>query len=235
MTVPAPDNAWAFDSTAAPGFTPMTPYAGANNLTAGSTSATNLGVFSLTANKAGTANAAIRITPGTGGGNDYYRITPFGSVPATLATPAAITVEAMIQFSTVTATGNMVIVKHLNAGNTQGYSLYLKPDGVTVGFRVNNSAVYEQVATISTSGGWSHIVATYDGTSMHLYVNGVEVGSGSGTVTTPGAILDSATDFQVGGNSTSASTAAVNGAIDDVRIYDVALTPAQVSARYATY
>lgn len=205
-------------------------------MTAGSTTATNVGVFSFAANKAGTSNSAIRITPGTGGGNDYYRVlaATATSTPG-LATPSAITIEAMIQFSTVTATSNMVIVKHLNAGNTQGYSLYLKPDGVTVGFRVNNSAVYEQVATISTSGGWSHIVATYDGTSMHLYVNGAEVGTGSGAVTTPGAILDSATDLQVGGNSTSASTAAVNGAIDDVRIYDTALSSAQVAARYATY
>jgi len=235
VAVPSPDLAYGFDNvnTTSDRKT-MTPYAGTQNMVA--SNAANAGtVFNFAANKAGTAGAAIQMTStgGSSGTSDFYTIAN-GSVPAAIVTPAAITVEAMIQFAPVTSTANMIVAKHIDAGNTHGFSLYVKPDGATVGFRVNNSTAYEQAATIATnSSGWTHIVATYDGTTIHLYVNGAEVGTGSAQAV--GALVDSATALQVGGNSSTNATAAVNGVYDDLRFYSTALTSAQVAARYATY
>jgi len=228
VAVPDPVLAYAFDNTATADFKTMTPYFGGTNMTAAS--ATNVSVFSFAANKAGSSNAAIRITP-TASVDDYYRIVA-ASVPATLKTPAAITVEAMVQFSAVTTTSNIVIAKHMDTGSTLGFNLYVKTGGASLGFRINSGTAYEQPVTLATDGSWTHIVATYDGANLHLYVNGVELGSGAAQT---GALLDSNTDFQVGGNSTSNLNAAVNGVYDDLRIYNVGLTPEQVQARYSAY
>ncbi|MEC5385939.1 LamG domain-containing protein [Uliginosibacterium sp. H3] len=228
VAVPDPALAYSFDSTATTDFKTITPYFGGTNMTAAS--AANVSVFSFAANKAGAASTATRITP-TASVDDYYRIVA-ASVPAPLKTPAAITLEAMIQFSSVTTSSNIVLAKHMDTGNTQGFNLYVKTGGGSLGFRINNGAAYEQPVTLATDGSWTHIVATYDGANMHLYVNGVELGTG---VAQTGALLDSSTDFQVGGNSTSNPNAAVNGVLDDLRIYNVGLTLEQVQARYAAY
>ena len=228
VAVPDPVLAYAFDNTATADFKTMTPYFGSTNLTAAS--ASNVSVFSFAANKAGTSGAAIRITP-SATVDDYYRIVA-ASVPATLKTPTAITVEAMIQFSAITTSSNIVIAKHMDTGSTLGFNLYVKTGGGSLGFRINNGTAYEQPVTLATDGSWTHVVATYDGANLHLYVNGVELGSGAAQT---GALLDSNTDFQVGGNSTSNPNAAVNGVYDDLRIYNVSLAPEQVQARYAAY
>ncbi|MGE5183246.1 MAG: LamG domain-containing protein [Acidobacteriota bacterium] len=70
---------------------------------------------------------------------------------------------------------------------------------------------------------WTHVACTYDGATGHLYVNGVEVanaggGSPLGAGNTNGAAL--------GGNSPSADT--LVGRIDEVRVFNVPRTTAQI-------
>ena len=71
---------------------------------------------------------------------------------------------------------------------------------------------------------WSHLVATYDGATVRLYVNGVQVASRAQT----GAIQTSANPLQIGGDTLFGQY--FNGLIDEVRVYNVALTPAQIVA-----
>ena len=60
---------------------------------------------------------------------------------------------------------------------------------------------------------WSHLAATYDGSTVRLYVNGVQVGSKAQT----GSIrLDSV--FRIGGDSVWGEY--FTGLIDEVRVYD---------------
>ena len=61
---------------------------------------------------------------------------------------------------------------------------------------------------------WPHLAATYDGATMRLYVNGVQVSSRAQT----GAIVTSTNPLQIGGDSIYGQYFA--GRIDEVRIYN---------------
>jgi hypothetical protein len=68
-----------------------------------------------------------------------------------------------------------------------------------------------------------HLAATYDGTTQRLYVNGVQVSSRAQT----GAILVTGSPLRIGGNSFAEY---FRGIIDEVRIYNRALSAAEIQA-----
>jgi hypothetical protein len=77
---------------------------------------------------------------------------------------------------------------------------------------------------ISTSGGaltagrWAHLSATYDGTNLRVYVDGALASSRSvsGAITAGGGALRIGTSFK--------------GVIDDVRVWDGALSAPEIQA-----
>jgi hypothetical protein len=71
---------------------------------------------------------------------------------------------------------------------------------------------------------WTHLAASYDGAAMRLYVNGVQVASRAQT----GAIATSTDPLQIGGDSIYGQYFA--GRIDEVRIYNRALSAAQIQS-----
>lgn len=80
---------------------------------------------------------------------------------------------------------------------------------------------------------WSHVAATFSGTSgtVALYINGVV----NKTSTYTGSITSAACNLQIGrrfSSSCSATAVYFNGKIDDVRIYNYALSAAQVRKVY---
>jgi hypothetical protein len=73
-----------------------------------------------------------------------------------------------------------------------------------------------------TANTWAHLAATYNGATMRLYVNGVQVASRAQT----GVIATSTNPLQIGGDSIYGQYFA--GRIDEVRIYNQALSAAQI-------
>jgi hypothetical protein len=71
---------------------------------------------------------------------------------------------------------------------------------------------------------WSHVALTYNGATLRLYVNGVQVSSQART----GNIVTSTNALQIGGDSLF--TQFFKGLIDEVRVYNVALTAAQIQS-----
>jgi hypothetical protein len=73
---------------------------------------------------------------------------------------------------------------------------------------------------------WVHITASYDGKTMRLYKDGVEVGSKAkqGSITT-----NSRSSVWIGGNPPSAVSRPWKGHIGDVRIYSYAMTSTEIS------
>jgi len=76
---------------------------------------------------------------------------------------------------------------------------------------------------------WSHLAATYDGTIIRLYVNGVQVATRAKT----GAIAISANPLSIGGDAAN-SGQHLAGRIDEVRVYSTALTPTQLQTDMST-
>ncbi|GAG10230.1 unnamed protein product, partial [marine sediment metagenome] len=70
---------------------------------------------------------------------------------------------------------------------------------------------------------WSHLAATYDGLNLRIFINGSEVGS----LDIPGVVLASQRPVTIG---SSISGEYFSGRIDEIRIYDRALTATEIQA-----
>ena len=75
---------------------------------------------------------------------------------------------------------------------------------------------------------WSHLALTYDGATLRLYVNGIQVSSRS----TTGMIKRTTDPLWIGGNQPYGEY--FQGLIDQVRVYDRALRPPEVRAEMST-
>ena len=74
---------------------------------------------------------------------------------------------------------------------------------------------------------WSHLAATYDGTAVRLYVNGVQVASRAQT----GSIATSTNPLSIGGDPIHGQ--GFVGRIDEVRVYNRALTTGEIQTDMA--
>jgi concanavalin A-like lectin/glucanase superfamily protein/Big-like domain-containing protein len=84
------------------------------------------------------------------------------------------------------------------------------------------SANYLDSTQSPAAGVWQHVAATYDGATARFYVDGVEVASRAFA----GNVGDS-NSWQIGAYGSSAS-GFFDGVIDEVRIYDRALTRSEI-------
>mgnify|MGYP001200471933 CR=1 FL=1 len=71
---------------------------------------------------------------------------------------------------------------------------------------------------------WSYIAATFDGSTIRIYENGVE----TDFINSSSPLANTATSFMIGIQSNS-GTSGFNGSIDDVLVYDRALTALEIS------
>jgi hypothetical protein len=97
-------------------------------------------------------------------------------------------------------------------------------DGHPSHYHVYNQAIYPLV------GQWYHVVATFDGQTQTLgaYLNGEAL---PGVLTIDGALHSDDAALQIG--QSTRKGAFFNGLLDEVAVYDVALTAEQVKAHYA--
>ena len=73
-------------------------------------------------------------------------------------------------------------------------------------------------------GVWTHLAATYDKSTLRLYVNGVQVASTAVT----GTLINSTGALRIGGNTVWGEY--FSGLIDEVRVYERALSAAEIAA-----
>jgi len=86
-----------------------------------------------------------------------------------------------------------------------------------------NSHVYSD--SLLSVDVWMHIVGTYNGTTMNMYINGIRQADKptlTGPITYPGT-----SNFLIGQSSLS-----INGLIDEVRIYSAALPSTEIQKHY---
>ena len=96
------------------------------------------------------------------------------------------------------------------------------------GLEAASEAVRSWALLSLPTNAWSHLAASYDGAMLRLFVNGTQVASRAQS----GAIATSNAALTIGGDALYGQF--FQGAIDEVRIYNVALTQAQIQADIAT-
>ncbi|MEU4745868.1 LamG-like jellyroll fold domain-containing protein, partial [Actinosynnema sp. NPDC023658] len=81
-------------------------------------------------------------------------------------------------------------------------------------------------------GNWHRVSGTYDGTALRLYIDGREVASKpfTGAIDPSSAEVNIGRDFETSWNDPSNVGRMAHGTVDDVRIYDRSLTPAELNA-----
>jgi hypothetical protein len=122
-----------------------------------------------------------------------------------------------------------------SSGNS-GWSLHLEnksSKGSPQALRVqinNDSAFNGQSSSAAVQlGVWQHVAITHDGDTLTFFVNGVQVGQTTGVpIPSP-----SSAPIRIGARATDQARY-FNGAIDEVRIWNIALTPQEVVGQMDT-
>jgi hypothetical protein len=126
-------------------------------------------------------------------------------------------------------TDTQYVIRKAQYSSTDGYELSLSSTGKSF-FRLNQASSGDTYRIDSTSlypndgVSWMHIAGTYDGAVLRLYINGVEEASLNAIV----GIGTNATDLSIGAQADGSGV--IEGAIDDVKLFQDALTAEEVAA-----
>ena len=147
---------------------------------------------------------------------------------------ANITIAMWIKLNALPTSGNSVLA--VSKLQSSGYGLSVQSGGA-INFQVWSGGAY-RLATSATGaidiGNWHHLVGTYDGTSVVVYLDGVANATTAytGVISYPtnNALCIGA---DAGANNTACTgNRRVNGTIDDVAIWNVGLTSAEIATLY---
>lgn len=142
---------------------------------------------------------------------------------------SAFTMSAWVNPATSQVTEPTVIAKEIS-GNLS-WVLYAKGSGMGPNAYALVGGSYRNVAAASgiPANTWTYLTATYDGTLLSIYVNGVL----SQAVVVGGDFAAGAGALRIGNNAVFGSEG-FNGRIDEVRVYNRALSVAEIRADMPT-
>ena len=172
----------------------------------------------------GTISGATRTASGRNGYalsfdgvNDWVTVSDAADLDLT----SGMTLEAWVRPSSLSG-WRTVVMKQNSAG--LAYGLYANDNdpwpALTVSIAgADRSSVGTAQLLLNT---WTHVAGTYDGATLRLYVNGVQVRS----VPQTGSMAVTTGVLRIGGNSVWGEYFA--GLIDEVRVYDRALSEAEI-------
>lgn len=180
-------------------------------------------------------NATITGTPTWVTGTDGLAIrfngsSQFATVPdnPSLDITGPITLTAWIKPE---KTATQYIIKKAVYGTVDGYELSLSSSGY-VFFRLNQDTSGDTYRLNSTTSypsdgaTWMHVAATFDGSVIRLYINGVE--NTTKVLSTAQTIAANAEPLSIGAQNDGVYK--FKGAIDDARIYDKALSASEIGS-----
>ncbi len=136
----------------------------------------------------------------------------------TLDLLTGISISAWVKTS---STGEYRSIVDKRDGHTDGFDLYVATGGEPF-LRINNRALLGNANL--ADGQWHHVVGSYDGANMWLYVDGV---LDSGRVAEP-QVLDTTSPLFIG-RSYAGSFNVFDGSIDQIRIYDRPLSSTEIT------
>ena len=135
----------------------------------------------------------------------------------------AVTISAMVKSNNMTQDQNIV-------SRNEQYFLRINNSKIRCAIYAGGTLIYPEGSITLQSNTWYHLVMTYDGSRVKGYVNSVlDV-----DVYKTGALSDSDNPLFIGYTTVSEEQAAFNGIIDEVKIFNRALTAKEVRLEYNT-
>ncbi|HEX5922362.1 MAG TPA: LamG-like jellyroll fold domain-containing protein [Baekduia sp.] len=175
----------------------------------------------------GTITGATRTTTGKfGSALSFNGSSNFVSVPdsTSLHLTTGMTLEAWV-YQSINTDYRTVVIKE--ATGNLAYALYSASTyGTSAVHRPSSWLGSDDLGGVAALAAdtWKHLATTYDGTTWRLYVDGAQVASKPFTK----AIPTSTGPLKIGGNALWGEF--FSGRIDEVRVYDHALTVAEIQA-----
>ena len=138
-----------------------------------------------------------------------------------------LTIAAWVDYASGYGT---IVVKH---DGTNGWMLRVRDSSRKIRFMANATTYTSGDYVIGTSAVHVAVVLDAQTGSVTLYINGTETTSGGFPGADAPAIVENTADVQVGAGP--AAVYQFTGDIDDVRIYNAALSSSEIAALYAEY
>ena len=155
-------------------------------------------------------------------GTDDIVTVPFAS---DLDVTNALTIEAWV--FAVSANGGGIASMWGEGGLADKFLLQLTGGNVVA--RIPTTSGQTTVSATMPLGTWTHVAFTYDGTTMLLYLNGVQAGSTDAAGTLPLENLP----FRLGIEDINTfGHTFFNGSLDEVRFWNVVRSSAEIAANY---
>ncbi len=132
------------------------------------------------------------------------------------------TISAWVN-ANITTSSDRIIFDARDSGS-DGILLYIRGDNNKIGYQLNSTALTTSLAYDAQD---IHVIASYDGSTQKTYINGSLVASQSTSLTT-----STTTNAVIGARNFSSQASFFGGRINEVAVWDSALTANEVTALY---
>jgi hypothetical protein len=211
----------------------------------GQTTSFNSGSLGAAGNGTNTAGVILNLPgPILAGGNTAvgYSGGERTIVPFQLALNPVAASSFTIEFwarPTVTDNDDAAVSNRFAGTDRSGWTFFQRAEATGWNFRMYNgnggNLGWDLTGGTSTLNAWSYVVATWDGSTALLYVNGLLADStndpGANGVYNPNTSLNSP-DFSIGANFNGGSPS--TSSMDEVAFYASALTATQIANHFTT-
>lgn len=169
------------------------------------------------------------------GGNVVQVTSPSSSIE-----PSSVSVTAWVNDAHSPGDFRYIVAKGASGCDSASYGLYSGPDGGLAFYVSDGTAGTSHDYILSPDpgtrvwdGSWHLVVGTFNGSTLRLYIDGSEVGSGTAFAGQIAYSRTNSTDLFIGNyleQTPPCAAGGFNGVIDEVTVWNGALSAAQVSA-----
>jgi hypothetical protein len=143
-----------------------------------------------------------------------------------------VTVSAWVNSATSPGNFKYIVAKGAQACLAASYGLYTGANGGLEFYVASNGGLNWTIspdagATAVWDGNWHSVIGTFDGSTVRLYVDGKEVGSGTADTAAVSYNLSTGNDLEIG-NYGGCSGLGFSGKIDEVKVFNRALGPQEI-------
>jgi uncharacterized repeat protein (TIGR01451 family) len=143
---------------------------------------------------------------------------------ASLSPTGPFTLEAWVRLNSL---GQQGLIEKYDTPSHNGYLMRLQNGRLTAYTLANGSSTRAEGSTLLAANHWYHVAAVYNGTSLRVYVNGVEDGAATTTVSP----TNGATSLKLGARGDDTAFR-LDGTLDEAAVYNKALSQARIQAHF---